>query len=81
MKRLICTLAAAMALVSVGNAQTTKKNEFPDVLNTSFASATGDRTMQLSVVVPASRAEVWAAFTTSEGYRSWATPLADPSRA
>ncbi len=76
MKRLICTLAAAMALVSVGNAQTAKKNEFPDVLNTSSASATGDRTMQLSIVVPASRAEVWAAFTTSEGYRSWGTPLA-----
>jgi uncharacterized protein YndB with AHSA1/START domain len=76
MKNLIYTLAAAMALVSVGNAQTAGKNEFPDVLNTSSASAAGERTMQLSVVVPASRAEVWAAFTTSDGYRSWATPLA-----
>jgi uncharacterized protein YndB with AHSA1/START domain len=65
-----------MALVSVGNAQTAGKNGFPDVLNTSSASAAGERTMQLSVVVPASRAEVWAAFTTSDGYRSWATPLA-----
>jgi uncharacterized protein YndB with AHSA1/START domain len=76
MKNLIYTLAAAMALVSVGNAQTAGKNELPDVLNTSSASAAGERTMQLSVVVPASRAEVWAAFTTSDGYRSWATPLA-----
>lgn len=76
MKHYLVVIAAAMALVSVGNSHAAKKNEFPDVIDTSWATATGDRTMQLSVVVPAARAEVWAAFTTSDGYRSWATPLA-----
>src|SRR5271167_277351 len=50
--------------------------EFKDVSNTSFTEPNGDRSIQLSIDVPASSHEAFAAFTTSEGFASWAVPIA-----
>ena len=65
----------ALALsISVGSsAQPTR----PDpVIDTSFELQGGERVMELSVEVPAPLEEVWRAFTTSEGFRSWAVKVA-----
>lgn len=77
MTRRIGALAAALTLAVATGAQAAASwRDFPDVENSGFVEAGGDRVMQLSIVVPAARAEVWRAFTTSDGYRTWATPLA-----
>jgi hypothetical protein len=47
-----------------------------EVENTSYTAPDGSRVLQHRVVVPASLAEVWHAFTTAEGVRSWAVPFA-----
>lgn len=49
---------------------------FPDVVDTSFTEANGDRTLQLSIVVPASAKDAFAAFATAEGWKTWAVPFA-----
>lgn len=36
----------------------------------------GTRVLRQSVIVPAPIAAVWSAFTTSDGYRAWAAPVA-----
>jgi uncharacterized protein YndB with AHSA1/START domain len=46
------------------------------VENRSTVAADGKRTLELSVLVPAAAPDVWAAWATSEGWRSWATPFA-----
>jgi uncharacterized protein YndB with AHSA1/START domain len=51
--------------------------DFKDVTNTSYTEPSGDRSIQLSIDVPASPHEVFAAFTTSEGFASWAVPIAN----
>jgi uncharacterized protein YndB with AHSA1/START domain len=50
--------------------------DFKDVANSSFIEASGDRAIQLSIDVAAPAHQVFAAFTTSEGFASWATPIA-----
>lgn len=81
MKRFIATLAGAAAL-SLSVAQAAEPAKFPDwrqyrdVTNSSFVEADGDRVLQLSIVVTASPAQVWDAFTTAEGYRAWVAPVA-----
>ena len=42
----------------------------------SYVVADGTRVLQQSLIVPAPAAEVWTAFTTSEGFASWAAPVA-----
>lgn len=80
MKRFIATLAGAAAL-SLSVAQAAEPAKFPDwrqyrdVTNSSFVEADGDRVLQLSIVVAASPAQVWDAFTTAEGYRAWVAPV------
>jgi hypothetical protein len=32
--------------------------------------------LQLALTIPAARRDVWARFTTAEGYKAWATPMA-----
>lgn len=81
MKRFIATLAGAAAL-SLSVAQAAEPAKFPDwrqyrdVTNSSFVEADGDRVLQLSIVVNATPAQVWDAFTTAEGYRAWVAPVA-----
>ena len=80
MKRFIATLAGAAAL-SLSVAQAAEPAKFPDwrqyrdVTNSSFVEADGDRVLQLSIVVNATPAQVWDAFTTAEGYRAWVAPV------
>lgn len=49
---------------------------FRDVSNSSFVEPGGGRVLQLSIVVNAPPKAVWEAFTTSEGFRAWAVPVA-----
>lgn len=44
--------------------------------DTSQTSEDGIRTLRQSVIVSAPIAEVWNAFTTADGYRAWAAPVA-----
>jgi uncharacterized protein YndB with AHSA1/START domain len=37
-------------------------------------AATPEKVLMLEVIIPASRSEVWRAFTTSEGLSTWLTP-------
>jgi hypothetical protein len=70
-------LAGAVALAtttSAAFAQTPK--DFPEVTDTSFVQANGDKVLQLSLTVPAARADVWRRISTGEGYQAWAAPVA-----
>ena len=51
-------------------------HDFKDVSNSSFVEPNGDRSLQLSVDVPAPVKAVYDAMTTSEGFSSWAVPVA-----
>jgi uncharacterized protein YndB with AHSA1/START domain len=70
---LACLIACATGTLTA--AQRTWR-EFKDVSNTSFTEPSGDRSIQLFVDVPASPHDAFAAFTTSEGFASWAVPVA-----
>lgn len=50
--------------------------DFPGVANTSYVEPGGDRAIRLSIVVSATPAQCFAAFATTEGFRSWAVPVA-----
>jgi uncharacterized protein YndB with AHSA1/START domain len=50
--------------------------DFPGVTNSSFVEPSGDHALQLSIEVPAPPGEVFRAFATTEGFRSWAAPVA-----
>src|SRR5579871_5948200 len=73
------TLVAAATLATVCSAATFAApswRDFKDVTNTSFAEPDGDRSLQLSIDVPAPAKDVFRAFATSEGFSSWAVPVA-----
>src|ERR1700712_2990917 len=79
--RTIMAVAAAAALAGTAAASVASDGigswrDFPGVANSSFVEPSGDRAIQLSIEVPATADEVFAAFTTSEGFRSWAAPVA-----
>jgi uncharacterized protein YndB with AHSA1/START domain len=46
------------------------------VLDQSFGLTGGERVLQLTTVVDAPLARVWAAFATEKGFTAWAVPLA-----
>jgi uncharacterized protein YndB with AHSA1/START domain len=73
MRRIVASLFAVFTLSS---AQAADWRDFKDVTNTSFVEPGGDRSLQLSIDVPATPKAVFDAFTTSEGFSSWAVPLA-----
>ncbi|MGN6163199.1 MAG: SRPBCC domain-containing protein [Flavisolibacter sp.] len=45
------------------------------VENTSYTTAFGEKVLQLSIVVPAEKAQVWKLFTTEEGLKKWIAPV------
>jgi uncharacterized protein YndB with AHSA1/START domain len=47
-----------------------------DIKNTSYVAADKTRVLQHSVVIPATLPAIWEAFTTTEGVKSWAVPVA-----
>jgi uncharacterized protein YndB with AHSA1/START domain len=74
------TLAISVMLATLSSATATPVpswRDFKDVTNTSFTEPDGDRSLQLSTDVPASAHDVFAAFSTSEGFSSWAVPVAN----
>ncbi|HEX4159615.1 MAG TPA: SRPBCC domain-containing protein [Rhizomicrobium sp.] len=78
MQRTTIALAAiCAALSSAAAAPVPSWQDFKDVTNTSFTEPDGDRSLQLSIDVPASAHDVFAAFSTSEGFSSWAVPVAN----
>lgn len=73
--RRLAIVVAAIAAFGVGGASTAAAP--PGIDDASSIAADGTRTLRQSVVVPAPVASVWSAFTTTEGYRSWAVPVAN----
>lgn len=68
-RRSMLALLACASLLSATAAAQSVRDE-------SHVGAEGARVLQLSIDVPAERDAVWRAFTTSEGFRSWAAPFA-----
>ncbi|THD34484.1 MAG: SRPBCC domain-containing protein [Sphingomonas sp.] len=71
----------ATALVAASGSASAQERErswrdFAGVTNTSFVEGNGDRAIQLSIDVPAPQRAVFDAFATSEGFASWAVPVA-----
>jgi uncharacterized protein YndB with AHSA1/START domain len=71
MKRHLSWFALALAI-----AATTAYAQATQVENSSFVAPDGTRTLQQSIVLPATLADTWAAFTTSDGFTTWAAPVA-----
>jgi uncharacterized protein YndB with AHSA1/START domain len=67
---------AGVVLVAAVSAAEPSWRDFKDVTNTSFVEPSGQRSIQLSVDVAASPHDAFAAFTTSDGFSSWAVPIA-----
>jgi uncharacterized protein YndB with AHSA1/START domain len=67
---------AALVMVVPVRAAEPSWRDFKDVANTSFVEPSGERSIQLSIEVPASPHEAFSAFTTSDGFSSWAVPIA-----
>lgn len=68
---LLRALAAAACFATAAGAAASST-----VIDGSRTESDGTRTMHLSVEVPAPASEVWKAMTTTEGWRSWAAPVA-----
>jgi uncharacterized protein YndB with AHSA1/START domain len=50
--------------------------DYKGISNTSFKEPSGDRALQLSIDLDAAPEAVFALFTTSDGFASWAAPIA-----
>jgi hypothetical protein len=46
------------------------------VANSSYITQSGEKVLQLSITVPATKNEVWKLFTTDEGLKKWIAPVA-----
>lgn len=66
------TLLAILVATLIGGAPAAARA----VRDESHTAADGTRVLQQSIEVPAGIAEVWAAWTTSAGFREWAAPVA-----
>ena len=69
-------LAIPPTLVLVFCLASVERMSAQDVKNTSYVALEKTRVMQHSLVVPASIQEIWEAFTTTEGIKTWAVPVA-----
>lgn len=77
MRRELIALSAMLAASSVLAAPAAHSwRDFKDVSNSSYVEPDGDRSLQLSIDVPAPVKGVYAAMTTSDGFASWAVPVA-----
>lgn len=74
--RALFPVVAAAVLLSAPAMAAPSWRDFSAVSNTSTVEPNGERFQQLSIEVPAPPAQVWAALTTAEGWKSWATPYA-----
>jgi uncharacterized protein YndB with AHSA1/START domain len=72
-------IAAAALLALAGTAQARQARswkDFPGVSNTSYVDAAGQKALQLSMDIPATPHQVFDAFATSDGFKSWAVAVA-----
>lgn len=74
MNRVAMLFAALVAVTAC--CETARAATPPGIDDTSQTSGDGARTLRQSVIVPAPIAAVWNAFTTTDGYRAWAAPVA-----
>lgn len=70
-------IAVAAAALAAGAAQAQSVKDFPDVTDSSFVQANGAKVLKIAITVPAPRAKVWERALTTEGYKAWATPVAN----
>lgn len=72
--------ALILTLTLWGNASIALAQEswrdFPGVSNSAYVDPNGDRAIQLSIEVPGSREAVFDAYATTDGFTSWAVPVA-----
>jgi uncharacterized protein YndB with AHSA1/START domain len=73
--RRFALIAAGAALVAACGGDRIAAEE-GEVVTASIATGAGERALRQSIVVPALPAEVWRAWTTTEGFSSWAAPVA-----
>ena len=73
--KLMLAGAAALALLA-GGAHAQSIKDYPEVVDTSFVEPDGAKVLQISLLIPVDRKQVWARFTSTEGYRAWAVPVA-----
>ncbi len=71
-----CTLLLALALATISVAAAGQAAPAALVQDTSYVAPDGTRVLQQALTVAAPVADVWTAFTTSEGFASWAAPIA-----
>jgi uncharacterized protein YndB with AHSA1/START domain len=69
-------LQTLTVLLTVLGASAAIAEENPDVANTSFVASDGTRTLQESVVVNAPVAALWKAFTDTDEFKKWNSPVA-----
>jgi uncharacterized protein YndB with AHSA1/START domain len=74
MRSVLLAASAALAFATAAQAAPSWR-DFKHVANTSYVEPGGERAIQLSTVVPATPREVYEAFATTEGFRSWAVPV------
>ena len=67
---------SAVLALSAGAAAAQSIKDYPEVADTSFVQANGHKVLRIALDVPAPRKAVWERFTTTEGYRAWAVPVA-----
>ncbi len=67
---MIKPLLVGLALLAAAPASAIAQ-DFPQVANTSFVAANGEKTMRLSIVVNVPADKVWWALSTAEGWKSW----------
>ena len=74
---MVYRIALALALAAVPAVAAERSwRDFPAVENTSYVEPSGDRSIQLSTIVPATPRQAFAAFTTDAGMQAWAVKMA-----
>ena len=71
---ILAVLASSAALPAMAAERSWR--DFPAVENTSYVEPSGDRSIQLSTIVPATPRQAFAAFTTDAGMQAWAVKMA-----
>lgn len=69
-------LAAALLSILVPGLWTASQAAGQTVADTSYRATDGTRVLRHEIVVDAPREQVWDAFTTADGWMSWAAPMA-----
>jgi uncharacterized protein YndB with AHSA1/START domain len=68
----ILFILGALGVASAGAATT----EFPNVRDDSYTEPNGSRVLKLSITIDAPVGKIWRLLTSSEGWQSWAVPVA-----